>query len=434
MGTIFNGFKYQDHILSAAGVSLREIAEKVGTPTYVYVSELITEAYQELDRALEPIPHIVCYAIKANSNLAIIRTLAQQGCGADIVSGGELYRALEAEVPNEKIVFSGVGKTKDEIDFGIRKKILAFNVESEPELVAIDFVAKTLKKVANVLIRVNPDVDPKTHPYVATGLRESKFGIPYREAPALIRQALKLKNVNLVGLGCHIGSQITQISPYVDSFKRMLKLFDEALKLKADLTHFDVGGGLGIVYNNEKPPALGAWAQSILREVKDRKFTLILEPGRSLVGNAGVLLTHVIYSKRGETNNYVITDTGMNDLIRPALYGSYHAILPVHYRRYKKIKAAVVGPNCESGDILTKTRRIQNFQSGDLLAVMSAGAYGASMSSQYNSRPRAAEVLIHDGRFHVIRERETPEDLIRNEKVPTYLKASSLLARRVSLS
>jgi len=425
MGTIFNGFRYQDHMLCADGVSLREIAERHGTPTYVYVSKLMTEAYEELDRALEAIPHVICYAVKANSNLATLRTLSQVGCGADIVSGGELYRALEAEVPADKIVFSGVGKTKEEIDYALKKRILCFNIESEQELVAIDTVSKSLKKVANVCIRVNPDVDPKTHPYISTGLRDSKFGIPYRDAPGLVRQALRLKNVNLIGLGCHIGSQITQLSPFTDAIRRMMKLYDEALKLKSELTHFDVGGGLGIVYHKEKPPSLTAWANTLVRELKDRKLTLILEPGRSLVGNAGVLLTSVIYAKRGESNNFIIADAGMNDLLRPSLYGSYHAILPVHYRRYKKIKAAVVGPNCESGDVLTKTRRIQNFQSGDLLSIMSAGAYGSTMSSNYNSRPRAAEVLIRDGRFYVIRERESFEDLIAREKLPPFLKRAA---------
>lgn len=428
MATLFNGFRYQDHVLHADGVSLREIAEKEGTPCYVYVSKLIQEAYEELESALSSVPHTTCYAVKANSNLAILRTLAQLGSGADVVSGGELFRALEAEIPSEKIVFSGVGKTKDEIDLGIRKKILCFNVESEQELVAIDCVAKQNRKIANVCIRVNPDVDPKTHPYIATGLREAKFGIPYGDAPALIRQALKLKNTNLIGLGCHIGSQITQLAPYVDALRRMMSLFDEARKLKVELSHFDIGGGLGIMYQKEKPPSLTSWAQAIAKEIKDRSLHLILEPGRSLVGNAGVLVTSVIYSKRGEANNFIIADAGMNDLIRPALYGSYHAILPIQYRRYKKIKASIVGPNCESGDILTKPRRIQNFQPGDLMAVMSAGAYGSTMGSNYNSRTKATEVLVRDGRYYVIRDRETFSDLIAKEKIPGVLKRASSMA------
>ncbi len=428
MGNIFDGFRYNDHVLSADGVSLRDVAEKWGTPTYVYVSKLIIQSYQELDDALAEIPHQICYAVKANSNIAVIKTLSQLGCGADLVSGGELFRALEAEVPPSKIVFSGVGKTREEIDYALKKKILCFNVESEQELVLIDTVAKSQKKIANVCLRINPDVDPKTHPYIATGLKNSKFGIAYKEALNVVRQALRLKNINLVGLGCHIGSQITQLSPFVDSIRRMMNLFDQVAELKCELRYFDVGGGLGITYHKERPPSLQSWAQALVNELKGRNLTLLLEPGRSIVGNAGVLITRVLTNKRGETNNYIIADAGMNDLIRPALYGSYHAILPVDYRRYKKIKAAVVGPNCESGDVLTKTRRIQNFQAGDLIAIMSAGAYGASMSSQYNSRPKAAEVLIRDGKAHTIRERETFEDLIAHEKMPSFLKRASSIA------
>lgn len=428
MPAIFDGFRYKDHILQADGVSLAEIAEEVGTPVFVYVSSNITRAYQELDQALSAIPHIICYAVKANSNQAILKTLGHCGSGADIVSGGELYRALQADIPPEKIIFSGVGKSKEEIDYAIRKKILCFNVESEQELVAIDCVAKSHRKVANICLRVNPDVDPKTHPYIATGLKHSKFGIPYRQALELIRTTLRMKNVNLIGLGCHIGSQITTIPPFIDSLRRMLKLFDQAQKLKPEITHLDMGGGLGVIYQNEKPPSIDAWASAMVKEIGDRKLTLILEPGRSLVGNAGVMLTKVLYVKRGETDNFIIADAGMNDLIRPALYQANHAILPVHYKRYKKIKAAVVGPNCESGDILTKTRRIQNFQAGDVLAVMSAGAYGTVMSSHYNSRPFAPEVLIHGGKAHIVRDREAFEDLIIKEKLPAFLKRTPAAA------
>ncbi len=427
MAAIFQGFRYRDHVLHADHVSLAKIAEEVGTPCYVYVSDVITQNYSELTKSLGSIPHLICYAVKANSNVSIIKTLAQQGAGADIVSGGELYRALEAEVPPEKIVFSGVGKTREEIDFAIRKKILCFNIESEQELLQIDLVAKSHRKVANVSIRINPDVDPKTHPYIATGLKKSKFGIPYKKALDLIKQSLRLKNVNLMGLGCHIGSQITSVSPFVDATKRMLKLLDQVQKLKPEITHLDLGGGLGIMYSKEHPPSLASWAQSFSKEIEDRKLTLILEPGRSLVGNAGVLLTRVLYGKRGESSNFVVVDSGMNDLIRPALYGAYHTILPVHYRKYKKIKASVVGPCCESGDILTKPRRIQNFQPNDVLAIMSCGAYGASMSSHYNSRAKIAEVLIHDGKHFIIRERETYEDLIQKEKLPPFLRRTQAL-------
>ncbi|MBN8555542.1 MAG: diaminopimelate decarboxylase [Deltaproteobacteria bacterium] len=419
---MFDGFRYKDHLLHSDGVNLAEVAEKYGTPTYVYISSNIEKSYQELEEALKPIPHIICYSVKANSNLSILRTLNQMGAGADIVSGGELFRALEAEIPADKIVFSGVGKTREEIDFAMKKKILCFNIESEQELVAIDCIAKSHRKVASICIRVNPDVNPKTHPYIATGLKHSKFGIPYRQALELVRSTLRLKNVNLIGLACHIGSQITQVAPFMDSVRRMLKLYDQVQKLKPEVNILDLGGGLGVIYNNEKPPSIKHWAESLIKEIGDRKLTLILEPGRSIVGNAGILLTKVLYVKRGESDNFIVADAGMNDLIRPSLYGAYHSILPVHYRKYKKIKASVVGPCCESGDILTKARRIQNFQPGDLLAVMSCGAYGASMSSHYNSRPKAAEVLIREQKHYLIRERETFEDLVGKEKTPPFLK------------
>lgn len=428
MAPIFDGFKYQDHHLCSDGVSLEEVAEKAGTPCYVYVSSIMTKVYEELETSLQGIPHIICYATKANSNLAVLRTFTQLGAGADIVSGGELYRALEAEVPPEKIVFSGVGKTREEIEYAIRKKILFFNVESEQELLMIDLAAKSFKKVADVCLRINPDVDPKTHPYIATGLKKSKFGIPHRKALDLIRSALRLKNVNLVGLGCHIGSQILETKPFVDSLQRMLKLFDQASKLKVEFNYIDMGGGLGITYHHERPPSISAWSQGFLKELQDRKLTLVLEPGRSLIGNAGVLLTRVLYGKRGETSNFIIVDAGMNDLIRPALYSAHHSILPVRYKKYKKIKASVVGPCCESGDILTKERRIQNFQPGDLLAVMSCGAYGATMSSEYNSRVKIPEVLIHNGKFHIIRERGTYEDLVAKDRIPPYLKKASAIS------
>lgn len=422
----FDGFRYQDHILRADGVSLADIAEKVGTPTFVYVAKNIAEAYQELEAQIASVPHLVCYALKANSNLAVVSMLGQLGAGADIVSGGELHRALMADIPADKIVFSGVGKTKEEIDYALRKRILCFNIESEQELLQIDLIAKSHRKVANVMLRVNPDVNPKVHPYIATGMKKSKFGIPYRKAYDLVRATLRLKNVNLIGLSCHIGSQITELAPYQDAFERMLKLHDRILKLKSQITHLDMGGGLGVVYNRERPPALGSWVQGFLPEIRDRNLTLVLEPGRSLVANAGVLLSRVIYAKRGETDNFIIADAGMNDLIRPALYEAYHSILPVHFKRYRKIRASIVGPCCESGDILTKSRRIQNFQQNDLLAIMSCGAYGSVMSSHYNLRPKAAEVLVRDGRFYVVRDRENYDDLLHRENVPAALRRPAI--------
>lgn len=418
MAIRFPGVKYRNQWLELSGVNLNEVAEKLGTPCYVYSANLLSKNYLELSKALAGQEHLICYAVKANSNLAVLKTLSQLGCGAEVVSGGELFRALKADFPPEKIIFDGVGKTKEEIDYAIKKKILYFNVESEQELVMVDCIAKAHKKVALVSFRINPDVNPKTHPYIATGLKRSKFGIPFKKAPALVRSALRLKNVHLTGLGCHIGSQITTLGPYIESVRRILHLYDKLKNLTDEITHLNLGGGLGIQYKNEKPPSLASWAQTITKEIGDRNVTLMLEPGRSLVGNTGTLLTRVNFVKRGESDNFIITDAGMNDLIRPALYEAYHHVFPVRQKRYKKLKASIVGPVCESGDVLAPSRHIQNFQQGDLLSFMSCGAYSAVMASQYNSRPRAPEVLIKDGKFYTVRERETYEDLIELEKIP----------------
>lgn len=422
MAVIFEGFKYRNHHLELSSVNLTELAEKYGTPCYVYSGDLIAKNFQEMSEAFGEKKHLICYAVKANSNIAVLNLLAQLGAGAEVVSGGELYRALEAGFPPNRIIFDGVGKSREEIDYAIRKKIRYFNIESEQELVMIDVVAKAHKKVASISFRVNPDVNAKTHPYIATGLRKSKFGIPVKKAPELIRSACRLKNIKVVGIGCHIGSQIVQITPYIESVKKLLKLFDKINAETEPLTHLNLGGGLGITYKSEKPPALSHWVSSMLKEVGDRDTTVIVEPGRSLVGNTGCLLTTVSYVKRGEADNFIITDAGMNDLLRPTLYDAYHSILPVRYKRYKKLKASVVGPVCETGDILAKPRRIQNFQQGDLLAIMSCGAYAASMGSQYNSRPRPPEVLIQNGKAYLVRERENFEDLVRRERLPASLK------------
>jgi diaminopimelate decarboxylase len=421
----FEGFKYKNHSLELDGVSLASIADKVGTPFYVYSAEQILKNFQELTAAFKGRSHLICYAVKANSNLAILKLLAQAGSGAEVVSGGELFRALEAGFAPDKIIFDGVGKTREEIDYALKKKILFFNVESEQELIMIDCVAKAQKKMAFVSFRVNPDVNPKTHPYIATGLRKSKFGIPFKKAPELIRSALSLKNVYLMGLGCHIGSQITSLSPYAESVKKLMKLYQKTKEQTSHIAYMNLGGGLGITYKNERVPALSSWVQTLCKEVKDPELTLVIEPGRVIVGNAGALVTAVNYVKRGEADNFIITDAGMNDLMRPSLYEAYHSILPVKYKRYKKIKASVVGPVCETADTLARARRIQNFQQGDLMAIMSCGAYAATMGSQYNSRPRPPEVLVQNGRFHIIRERETYEDLISREKIPSGLKKIS---------
>lgn len=421
----FEGFKYSNHNLELDGVRLDEIAEKYGTPYYVYSADQILKNYIEIEKSFKNRSHQVCYAVKANSNIAVLRLLAQAGCGAEVVSGGELFRALEAGFSPEKIIFDGVGKTREEIDYALKKKILFFNVESDQELIMIDCVAKAQKKVACVSFRINPDVNPKTHPYIATGLRRSKFGISIKKAPELIRAAQSLKNILLVGLGCHIGSQITTLAPYTECVRKLVKLYEKAKETNPEITHLNLGGGLGIVYKNEKIPSISSWINALTKEVTNEDLTIVVEPGRSIVGNSGALVTSVNYVKSGESDNYIITDAGMNDLLRPSLYEAYHSILPVKYKRYKKLKACVVGPVCETGDILAHSRRIQNFQQGDLMAIMSCGAYAASMGSQYNSRPKPPEILVKDGKHFLIRERETFEDLIARERLPGNMKKVS---------
>lgn len=425
--TKFEGIKYKNHVLELDGVNLAQIAEKVGTPCYVYSSDLMVEAYKKMVAGLQDRPHQICYAVKANSNLAVLKTLANQGCGAEVVSGGELFRALEVGIPGEKIIFDGVGKSREEIDFAIRNKILFFNVESEQELVQIDVVAKEHRKVAPIAFRINPDVNPRTHPHISTGLKKTKFGIPIKKAPEIIKAALRLKNVHLMGLSCHIGSQILQMAPFVESARKVIKLYDKAKEWTDGITHINFGGGLGITYKNERPPNLNFWTQQLAKEIGDRPLTAVFEPGRCLVGNAGILLSRVAYLKRGETDNFIILDSGMNDLSRPALYEAYHAILPVRFKKYKKLKASIVGPVCETTDILAKDRRLPNLQQGDLVAIMSCGAYASSMGSQYNSRPRPPEVLVESGKFHVVRERESLQDLIAKESLPSHLRKSTPL-------
>lgn len=433
MSTRFEGFQYRNHTLELSGVNLEEIAAQVGTPFYVYSADQILNQFQELRKSFGEREHLICYAVKANSNMAILKLLAQAGSGAEVVSGGELYRALKAGFRSNQIIFDGVGKSREEIEYAFSKKILFFNVESEQELVSIDCVAKQSKKVAQVAFRLNPDVNPKTHPYIATGLRKSKFGIPYKKAGEIFKAANRLKNIQIVGIGCHIGSQILQLAPYIESVKRMIQLYDKYREKNFPLSFLNMGGGLGITYKGEKPPSLQNWVQSLVKEVGDRSPKILIEPGRALVGNAGALVTKVNFVKRGESDNFIITDAGMNDLIRPALYEAYHTILPVRYKRYKKLKASVVGPVCETSDVLAFPRRIQNFQQGDLLSIMSCGAYASSMGSQYNSRPRPPEVLISNGKWYVIRERESFEDLIQKERVPEFLQKKSTKELVVSL-
>jgi diaminopimelate decarboxylase len=404
------------------GVPLRRIARQAGTPVYVYSHATLSSHYKVFDQAFAGIPHVICYSMKANPNGSVIRAFTNLGSGVDIVSVGELARALAAGAPPEKIVYSGVGKMVPEIEEALRRGILMFNVESREELETIDAVAGRMRKRAPISIRVNPDVDPKTHPYISTGLKKNKFGINLQKSLDDYRLANTLPNVKVIGVSCHIGSQLTEVRPFVEAVQRIKEL---VLKLRAEgmnIQYMDIGGGLGITYNQEEPPHPRDYAQALMKELKEVDCTLILEPGRVIVGNAGILVTKVLYTKEGYEKNFIVVDGAMNDLIRPSLYGSYQRIQPIQRSDRPEWTADVVGPICESSDFLAKDRKLPRTEQGDLLAVMSAGAYGFSMSSNYNSRPRVAEVLVAKDKFHVIRQREDYDDLIRGEVIPDFLK------------
>ena len=408
-------FTYIGNELYCEKTPVRKIAQEVGTPVYIYSSSTLRNHYQAFDAAFAGIPHIVCFAVKANSNLSILKLFASHGGGADIVSGGELFRALKAGVDPQKIVFAGIGKTGEEISFALKSNILMFNVESSHELKKINEVAGSLGVKARVALRVNPDIDPKTHPYISTGLKKSKFGIAIKNALEEYQLASALPNIEIIGIHKHIGSQITEIAPFADAMKRITGIVKELKESGIDIKYIDAGGGLGIRYDDEEPPHPKELGKVLLPLIKDTGCTLILEPGRVLTGNAGMLLTKVLYLKTGEVKNFVIVDAGMNDLIRPSLYEAHHEILPVEKRAGESFTADVVGPICESGDFLAKDRKLMKPETGDLLAVMSAGAYGFTMSSNYNSRPRVAEVMVDGDTYTIIRKRETYEDLIRGE-------------------
>jgi diaminopimelate decarboxylase len=411
-----NFFSYQGGTLCAEKVPLVSVAERFGTPCYVYSRAAIEHAYREFERACAGRDVLICYAVKANSNLAVLNLLARLGSGFDIVSGGELARVLAAGGTAGKTVFSGVGKSQAELEAALEAGILCFNVESEGELERLAGLAATLGKVAPVSLRVNPDVDPRTHPYIATGLRESKFGIPYEEAPRLYRRAASLSSVRITGIDFHIGSQLTDIGPFAAALDKVLEFVDALGNTGLILEHIDLGGGLGIRYRDEQPPALRDYLEALFRRLGDRKLRVLFEPGRSLVGNTGILLTRVEYLKHGEARNFAVTDAAMNDLLRPALYDAWHEVLPVTRRSAPVASYDVVGPVCESADFLARDRPLA-LAPGDLLAVMSAGAYGMSMSSNYNSRPRPAEVMVDAERTHLIRDREPPESLFASERL-----------------
>lgn len=415
-------FHYREGTLYAEDAAIPRIAQAVGTPFYLYSAATLTHHFQAFDGAFAQVPHLTCFALKANSSGALLRLLGRLGSGADIVSGGELYRALRAGISPEKIVYSGVGKTEAEIGFALKKKILLLNVESPEELCLIDRVAARLKKKAPIAIRVNPDIDPQTHPYISTGLKKNKFGINIQESLQQYRLARELRHIEIRGVDCHIGSQLLLTDPFLEAVRKLKKLIQQLIDLGIQIRYLDLGGGLGITYDREEPPRPREYARAIIQELGRGPYTLILEPGRVLVGNAGILVTRVLYLKKGEEKNFIVVDAGMNDLLRPSLYGSFHLIQPVVKKRRRKITVDVVGPICESGDFLGKDRLLPRPEAGDLLAVMSAGAYGFSMSSNYNARPRMAEVLSEGKNFHVIRRRETYANLVAGEQVPEFLK------------
>jgi diaminopimelate decarboxylase len=411
-----NFFEYQDRELYCEEVPVEKIAEEVGTPFYLYSASTIERHFKVFTEAFSQRDHIVCYSVKANSNMAVLKLLADMGAGADIVSGGELFRALRAGIPADKIVFSGVGKRIDEIRSALDAEILMFNVESRDELLAINEAGRQMGKRAPVALRVNPDVDPKTHPYISTGMKKNKFGIPITEALSIYREAADLEWIEVLGMDCHIGSQLTTSEPFAEAVTRLMALVRKLETGGMSIRYFDVGGGLGIVYDDESPPLPDNYAKAIIDAMGTGERTLILEPGRVIVGNAGILVTKTLYNKKGATKNFIIVDAGMNDLIRPSLYDAYQDVVPVVKNDREEMVADVVGPICESSDFLARDHKLQAMAPGELLAVMSAGAYGFPMASQYNSRPRAAEVMVKGDRFEVVRERETYEDLVKGER------------------
>ena len=417
-----HGFQFADGEFFCEGVSIGSVAAKVGTPFYLYSHATLCRHLQEFDSAFSAIPHLTAFAVKSNSNLAVLKLVANQGLGADIVSGGELYRAIQAGIDPTKIVFAGVGKNAEEIEYALKTGIRMFNVESGEEIRAINGVAVRMGKKAPVALRVNPDVDPMTHPYIATGLKKSKFGISSKFALESFEAAAQCSAIDVVGVHMHIGSQLTKVSPFVDAVKRLLGLLGQLQKRGINLRYLNIGGGLGISYVDETPPHPNDLAEAIIPLLRDLKVTLVLEPGRVIVGNAGILVTKVLYTKNGDGKHFVIVDAAMNDLLRPSLYDAYHEIVPVRQDTRDSMIVDVVGPICESGDFLAKDRELPEVKPGELLAVMSAGAYAFTMASNYNARPRVPEVMVRDQDIHVIRERESYADLIKGETIPDFLQ------------
>ncbi len=414
-------FQFKDKALHCEGLAVQDIVEIVGTPSYIYSSATIARHFAEFEKGFAGIDHQTCFAVKACSNIGILNLLARQGAGADIVSGGELFRALKAGIPPEKIVFSGVGKTASEMREAIFAGICFFNVESAQELDKLQEVAAELGTRARVSFRVNPDVDPKTHPYVATGLAQSKFGLPMEEAFRQYRRAASLEHIEVVGISCHIGSQLTEIGPFIAALQKLRGMYEQLRREGIDLQFMDLGGGIGVTYDRENPPHPREYAEAVTTELADLDCTLVFEPGRVIAANGGILATRVLYTKTNSGRagssgkTFVVVDAAMNDLSRPSLYGAHHTVLHVRENDAEKQIVDVVGPICESGDFIARDRELGQVKQGDLLAVMSSGAYGFSMASNYNSRPRAAEVLVRGDSYRIIRKREDYDDLIRGE-------------------
>ncbi len=414
-------FKHKDGKLYCEDAPVAEIAKAVGTPFYLYSSATLNRHFKAFQAAFSDVPHLICFAVKACSNIAILELFAAQGGGADIVSGGELFRAGKAGISPGKVIYSGVGKSEREMREALQAGILMFNVESPQELTRLNKVAAELNVVAPVALRVNPDVDPKTHAYISTGLAKNKFGIPVDEALQEYIRARDMANIKLCGVSCHIGSQLTTIAPFIEALSKLKKFVKRLEAESISIEYLDLGGGVGITYDDETPPDPQEYAEAIKKELAGLDCTLILEPGRVIAGNGGILVTEVQYTKvntgGSETKSFVIVDAAMNDLARPSLYGAYHDIVPVKLQGREQQQVDVVGPICETGDFLARDKQLEKVEQGDLLAVMSSGAYGFSMSSNYNSRPRLAEVLVSGERFDIIRRRETYEDLIKGEVV-----------------
>jgi diaminopimelate decarboxylase len=409
-----NNFELKNGELHAENMALSQVAKTFNTPCYVYSKATLTQAFASFQAGLLGTNHLVCFAVKANPNIAILNLFARLGAGFDIVSGGELARVLAAGGDPQKVVFSGVGKTADEMRAALNAGIFCFNVESRSELKRLNEVAKSMNKIAPISLRVNPNVDAKTHPYISTGLKNNKFGVAFEDAISDYEQAATMSNIAIHGVDCHIGSQITELAPFIEALDLVLSLVDTLESKDIKISHIDVGGGIGITYSDESPPEFGVYAKAILAKLAGRNVKLLFEPGRALVGNAGVLLTKVEYLKPSESKNFAIVDAAMNDLMRPALYDAYHDIVPVNPRAGEATNYEIVGPVCESGDFLGHDREL-NLQEGDLLAIKSAGAYGMSMASNYNTRARAAEVMIDGDKAFIIRQRENIVDLFSLE-------------------